>query len=73
MINRQHVGDGAYVTTDSSDTLYPLIVTANHHDPAMASDKVFFEVRGLQSLLDMIAAEWPGELRNALERSEAKQ
>ena len=35
----EHLGDGAYMTVEDHG-VYPLLFTANHHDPEVASDTV---------------------------------
>jgi len=42
----EHLGDGAYVTYNG----YEIIFTANHHDPVMASDKVYVDEGGIEAL-----------------------
>ena len=42
----EHLGDGAYVTYNG----YEIIVTANHHDPQEASDKVYIDPNGIKNL-----------------------
>jgi len=42
----EHLGDGAYVTYNG----YELVVTANHHDPLEASDKVYIDPNGIENL-----------------------
>lgn len=45
-----HLGDGAYLTNGG----YELIVTANHHDPEQATDRVYIEARALPALLHFL-------------------
>ena len=47
MENSIHLGDGAYVTF----TGYSYVLTANHHDPAQASDVVHLDERALDNLI----------------------
>jgi len=46
-----HLGDGAYVSIDGNGDL---MVTANHHDPANATDVVNIEARAVQLLVQFI-------------------
>lgn len=47
-----HLGDGAY----ASEGRYrgELIITANHHDPNQATDRVFLDPRAIESLVEYI-------------------
>jgi hypothetical protein len=51
IIAPDHLGDGAYASFDG----YHLILTANHHDPALATDKVAFDPHALTALKRYIA------------------
>ncbi len=42
-----HLGDGAYVTFDG----YGYLLTANHHDPKIASDRVWLEPTAVELLI----------------------
>jgi hypothetical protein len=42
-----HLGDGAYATFSMTD----VVITANHHDPAIASDKVYLDATALKVLV----------------------
>lgn len=44
-----HLGDGSYLTF--SESLRSFIITANHHDPAEATDSVFIEFRSAAVLI----------------------
>jgi len=44
--NAIHLGDGAYATFDG----YGVMLTANHHDPAQATDKVYLEPFAIKKL-----------------------
>lgn len=54
-----HLGDGAYVTF----TGYSYVLTANHHDPAEATDQVHLEPSALAALLRFIKRIDPGLLK----------
>lgn len=47
-----HLGDGAYATLDGFGGAY---ITANHHRPALATDRVRLDVDGLKALHAWIA------------------
>ena len=46
----EHLGDGAYVTYDGSGYIF----TANHHDPMLASDRVYMDAQAMSNLLAFI-------------------
>jgi len=48
--NSIHIGDGAYVTF----TGYSFLITANHHDPAEASDTVAVDACDVHRLIAFI-------------------
>jgi len=48
----EHLGDGAYITHDSSEGRY--ILTANHYDPEQASDVVYLEPFVMENLIDFV-------------------
>lgn len=41
-----HLGDGAYASTDG----YGIWITANHHEPTQATDKVYLEPETIRRL-----------------------
>jgi len=48
-----HLGDGAYLTWDG----YGFTLTANHHDPAQATDRVYIDgIRDMRSLIERVQA-----------------
>jgi hypothetical protein len=53
-----HLGDGAYVTR-YDDGSY--IITANHHDPRQASDKIWIESEGMELLAAFLNGQIRGE------------
>ena len=48
-----HLGDGAYATVNR-DYYGQIILTANHHDPAMATDTIHLEPGMLDMIKDML-------------------
>jgi hypothetical protein len=52
----EHLGDGAYVTLDR-DFKGQIILTANHHDPALATDIVHLDTRAVELLVSLIKME----------------
>jgi hypothetical protein len=46
--NAMHLGDGAYVTFDG----YGFLLTANHHDPKIATDTVWLEPTAMELLIE---------------------
>lgn len=48
-----HLGDGAYVTIDCGESAPELMVvfTANHHDPDLATDRVWLDARAVELLI----------------------
>jgi hypothetical protein len=54
-----HLGDGAYVHHDG----FHVVLTANHHDPVHATDKVHLEPRALEMFLDWITANYNIEIK----------
>lgn len=48
----EHLGDGVYISPDRFDGA--LILTANHHDPELATDKVFLDPSVIDALLDYL-------------------
>ena len=51
-MKQEHLGDGAYITTNR-DFAGQVIITANHHDPAQATDVVHLSDTGLQMALEI--------------------
>jgi len=47
-----HLGDGAYAS--EGRYLGELVITANHHDPDQATDRVFLDPRAIESLVEYI-------------------
>ena len=47
---QEYLGDGAYITVNR-DFIGQIIITANHHDEAKATDKVHLDYAGLQTAL----------------------
>ena len=45
-----HLGDGAYVTFDG----WGYLLTANHHDPNLATDKVYIEPSAIECLNEFV-------------------
>ncbi len=45
----EHLNDGAYVTVNSH-SFYPIIMTANHHDPNQATDMVAIDHTAMERL-----------------------
>ena len=58
------LGDGAHVTLDNGGSIYPMILTANHHDPDQATDRVAVDERGVLNLFDLLAKTWPARETN---------
>jgi len=56
-----HLGDGAYVTFTGQSFL----LTANHHDPAQASDMVSVESGDASKLIDFIQKSLEGKVSEA--------
>ena len=52
MIEPVHIGDGAYITFDG----YGFVLTANHHDPNKATDRIYMEPDVIKALEDYLAA-----------------
>ena len=48
--NACYLGDGAFVTF----TGYDFVLTANHHDPKLATNKVHLEVESIDRLNDFV-------------------
>ncbi len=46
MLKPTHLGDGAYISQDERG----LVLTANHHHPAMATDVVVLDPRAVAAL-----------------------
>lgn len=46
-----HLGDGAYASIDGYGDV---CISANHHDPAFASDAVYIDKEGAAKLLDFL-------------------
>ena len=44
-----HLGDGAYASFEGFDQI---ILTANHHDPAQATDRVYLDDRAILALCE---------------------
>jgi hypothetical protein len=51
-----YLGDGAYVQVLPYGDL---LLTANHHNPAMASDRVYIEARSIESLRNFLNTHYP--------------
>lgn len=51
MENPVHLGDGAYATFTGVD----YVVTANHHDPQMATDRVNLDANAIINLVEFVA------------------
>jgi len=49
----EHLGDGAYATIDR-DFEGQIILTANHHDPMLASDTVHLDRGSLYLLVQLV-------------------
>lgn len=47
-----HLGDGAYVT----HTGYDYLLTANHHEPDLATDKITLDLDALRRLMVFVEA-----------------
>ena len=47
MENPTHLGDGAYATFNQWGDV---VLTANHHDPELATDTVTIDRRGMEAL-----------------------
>ncbi len=45
-----HLGDGAYVTISP----YEILLTANHHHPASATDKVSLDHKSFDKLAELV-------------------
>jgi len=45
-----HLGDGAYVTFDG----HGYIITANHHNIAHATDKIYLDLDGIDKLENFV-------------------
>lgn len=48
----EHLGDGVYISPDSFNGAF--ILTANHHDPELATDKVFLDPAVIAALLNYL-------------------
>ena len=49
-----HLGDGAYISEDPSG-FGGFVVTANHHDPNSATDRVYIDAQAAERLVQFIA------------------
>lgn len=47
-----HLGDGAYATFEPQG--FHLVLTANHHDPELSTDRVYLEAQVIQALIEYI-------------------
>jgi len=47
----EHLGDGAYISEDGCGGF---IITANHHDPTQATDKVYVDESAMNELLEFV-------------------
>ena len=52
----EHLGDGAYISEDGQGGY---ILTANHHDPYEATDRVYIDPYAAASLLEFLRPEAP--------------
>lgn len=52
MTDATHLGDGAYISTDEYGGL---VITANHHSPAMATDSVYLDEGAITALVVFLA------------------
>lgn len=52
----EHLGDGVYITPDFNNAY---ILTANHHDPELASDKIYLDAYVVQALLRYLKPDEP--------------
>ncbi len=50
-----HLGDGAYASPDGDG----IVVTANHHDPRLATDVVYLDAQAVAALLRWLAPRSP--------------
>ena len=55
-MKQEHLGDGAYVTVNR-DFVGQIIITANHHDPALATDVVELSAHGIATIQRLIEQE----------------
>ena len=56
---QMHLGDGAYATVHK-DFIGQVIITGNHHDPDLASDKVYLDAKGIETLHNVLQASMQG-------------
>lgn len=49
----EYLGDGVYASSDP-ESIFPLILTTGHHDPARADNKIYFEPAVLEALMRYI-------------------
>lgn len=67
----EHLGDGAYVHLDDSGGV---MLTANHHDPLQATDKVYLDgytVRELQKCMQNELNNWTGKAEKIIAEAKA--
>lgn len=48
----EHLGDGVYISPDSFYGAF--IITANHHDPELATDKIFLDPSVIAALAEYL-------------------
>lgn len=49
-MNSVHLGDGAYITRDE----FGVVITANHHDPKIATDRVYIDAHDIPNLVEVL-------------------
>ena len=56
-MKKQYLSDGVYVSIVPKDALYPVVLTAGHHDEAQADHVIFMELTAIEQLFRLCKEE----------------
>lgn len=58
LTDSEYLGDGAYISQQEDGDF---VLTGNHHDPNQATDAVYVEPLGAQTLIQWLASKLKGQ------------